>query len=419
MRIAVVSDIHANLTALDAVVDDLQTVGADLVVHGGDLLGGGTRPAKVIDRIRELDWPGVFGNTDEMIWNPALLDEKLPGDRFEKIREAVLTYTIPRTLAAIGDERLAWLRSLPLRWSAHDLSVVHAGPDDAWQIVPARAADDALMRAFGRLGTPRVVYGHIHVPFVRRLSQLTLINSGAVSMSFDGDPRASYAVIDGDQVEIRRVAYDVGKEVGLLMRSGDPLRESTAAMLRTCVAAAAVDGACCVFLEPSALYHVRDLHSDGDGGWQGFLHGYYTAWQRLTADEDKDELFWDQTTMRGAIGMELSRKDGPHGKGVFVASKGKVSFFPDRDGDDKADEEIVLTIKELLDTRVRPAVAQDGGDITFRGYENGVVFLNMKGACAGCPSSTATLKHGIQNLLRHFVPCSSTIGGPSPLPSLR
>ncbi len=71
---------------------------------------------------------------------------------------------------------------------------------------------------------------------------------------------------------------------------------------------------------------------------------------------------------------------------------------------DARDEEIVLTIKELLDTRVRPAVAQDGGDITFRGYENGTVFLNMKGACAGCPSSTATLKHGIQNLLRHFVP---------------
>ncbi|MDQ6435707.1 NifU family protein [Mesorhizobium sp. LHD-90] len=71
---------------------------------------------------------------------------------------------------------------------------------------------------------------------------------------------------------------------------------------------------------------------------------------------------------------------------------------------DKADEDIVITIKELLETRVRPAVAQDGGDITFRGFENGTVFLNMKGACAGCPSSTATLKHGIQNLLRHFVP---------------
>ena len=68
------------------------------------------------------------------------------------------------------------------------------------------------------------------------------------------------------------------------------------------------------------------------------------------------------------------------------------------------DADTVATIKELLDTRVRPAVAQDGGDITFRGFENGTVFLHMKGACAGCPSSTATLKHGIQNLLRHFVP---------------
>ncbi len=66
--------------------------------------------------------------------------------------------------------------------------------------------------------------------------------------------------------------------------------------------------------------------------------------------------------------------------------------------------ETVATIKELLDTRIRPAVAGDGGDITFRGYKDGTVFLTMKGSCSGCPSSTATLKHGIQNLLRHFLP---------------
>ena len=68
------------------------------------------------------------------------------------------------------------------------------------------------------------------------------------------------------------------------------------------------------------------------------------------------------------------------------------------------DETVVATIKELIETRVRPAVAQDGGDITVRGFRDGVVFLHMKGACAGCPSSTATLKHGIQNLLSHFIP---------------
>jgi Fe-S cluster biogenesis protein NfuA len=71
---------------------------------------------------------------------------------------------------------------------------------------------------------------------------------------------------------------------------------------------------------------------------------------------------------------------------------------------DPSDEEVVQTIKELLETRVRPAVANDGGDITFQGFRNGVVFLRMRGACAGCPSSTATLRHGIENLLKHFCP---------------
>jgi len=71
---------------------------------------------------------------------------------------------------------------------------------------------------------------------------------------------------------------------------------------------------------------------------------------------------------------------------------------------DAKDADTVATIKDLIETRVRPAVAGDGGDITFKGYKEGVVYLHMKGACSGCPSSTATLKHGIQNLLRHFVP---------------
>ncbi|MGC1465155.1 MAG: NifU family protein [Pseudolabrys sp.] len=71
---------------------------------------------------------------------------------------------------------------------------------------------------------------------------------------------------------------------------------------------------------------------------------------------------------------------------------------------DAADADTVATIKDLIETRVRPAVAGDGGDITFKGYKEGVVYLHMKGACSGCPSSTATLRHGIQNLLRHFVP---------------
>lgn len=68
------------------------------------------------------------------------------------------------------------------------------------------------------------------------------------------------------------------------------------------------------------------------------------------------------------------------------------------------DADVVATIKELLETRVRPAVAQDGGDITFAGFRDGIVYLHMRGACSGCPSSTATLRHGIENLLKHFCP---------------
>ncbi|MBO0752651.1 MAG: NifU family protein [Bradyrhizobiaceae bacterium] len=89
--------------------------------------------------------------------------------------------------------------------------------------------------------------------------------------------------------------------------------------------------------------------------------------------------------------------------GAPVVNAGTAAAASDEFYDDK-DAETVAQIKELLDTRVRPAVANDGGDITFRGFKDGIVFVHMKGSCSGCPSSTATLKSGVQNLLRHFVP---------------
>jgi Fe-S cluster biogenesis protein NfuA len=90
----------------------------------------------------------------------------------------------------------------------------------------------------------------------------------------------------------------------------------------------------------------------------------------------------------------------------FVAGRPVIEGHGDAVDEDVSpeDQEIVDQIKELLDTRVRPAVASDGGDIVFRGYREGVVRLHMQGACSGCPSSSATLKHGIENMLRHYVP---------------
>ena len=97
--------------------------------------------------------------------------------------------------------------------------------------------------------------------------------------------------------------------------------------------------------------------------------------------------------------MAISGIDAP----APVIVEGSVENVGDEFYEPK-DEATVATIKELLEERVRPAVANDGGDITFRGFRDGVVFLSMRGACAGCPSSTATLRMGIENLMRHFLP---------------
>ena len=110
-----------------------------------------------------------------------------------------------------------------------------------------------------------------------------------------------------------------------------------------------------------------------------------------------DATEWDhiKPSILGAI-MEHYQSGAPVMEGEAEAGH--------TDLDHGEDAQVVGQIKELLDTRVRPAVAQDGGDITFHGFDRGVVYLHMKGACAGCPSSTLTLKMGIENLLRHYIP---------------
>ena len=120
----------------------------------------------------------------------------------------------------------------------------------------------------------------------------------------------------------------------------------------------------------------------------------------ITKSAESEGLEWQhlKPAVMGAI-MEHFMSGDP----VLSADSKQVDLTAEEfyEPDDKKTVEL---IKELLETRVRPAVAQDGGDIVFRGFQEGVVYLHMRGACAGCPSSTATLKHGIQNLLRHFIP---------------
>ncbi|MDC0739023.1 NifU family protein [Cognatishimia sp. SS12] len=125
--------------------------------------------------------------------------------------------------------------------------------------------------------------------------------------------------------------------------------------------------------------------------------GVFLGHDFVTVTKD-DGTEWDhmKPSILGMI-MEHFQSGAP----VLAAEGVAPSGHADHTGEDG---DIVEQIKELLDTRVRPAVAQDGGDITFHGFERGVVYLHMQGACAGCPSSTVTLKMGIENLLRHYIP---------------
>jgi putative phosphoesterase len=225
MRVAIVSDIHGNRRAFEAVRADLREVAPDLVVQGGDLAYGGAHPADIIDQVRSLGWPGVRGNTDEMLWEPESLTDfaaKTPklGPLLTLIQDL-----IPPTIASIGEERLRWLEGIPNQYVGGGFTLVHASPGDLWRAPMPNASDEELQGTYASLGARIVVYGHIHRPYVRRIGEMTVANTGSVSQSYDGDRRASYLVIDGESVNIRRVEYDVESEAKDVLQSGLPHAE--------------------------------------------------------------------------------------------------------------------------------------------------------------------------------------------------
>ncbi len=222
MRLAIVSDVHGNLPALEAVAADLERVRPDLVVHGGDLALHGARPAECVDRIRELGWPGVVGNTDEVTWKGVPPGRPIPPRSAEW------------TAWRLGAERVAWLRGLPAEWRDGDrVALVHASPGDLWTAPPAGADAGELDRAYRRLAAALAVYCHIHVPYVRELEGLTVANPGSVGLPFDGDRRASYLLVEGGRASVRRVEYDFERAVAEVAASEHPAQDWILARLKT------------------------------------------------------------------------------------------------------------------------------------------------------------------------------------------
>jgi predicted phosphodiesterase len=238
MRVAIVSDIHGNLTAFEAVLADLRLTAPDLILHGGDLADSGASPAEIVDRIRDLGWPGVLGNGEEALASPETLEafagqSKAPPSMWTAVREMMAA---TRTL--LGEERLAWLGRLPRVHLEEALAVVHASPGDPWRAPGPEANDAGLSGTYAPLWRPIAVYGHIHRPFIRTVpgvdgATMIVANAGSVSLPYDGDCRAAYLVIDDFVPSVRRVAYDVEREARILSASGIPHGEWVARMLRS------------------------------------------------------------------------------------------------------------------------------------------------------------------------------------------
>jgi predicted phosphodiesterase len=233
MRIAVVSDIHGNLTAFEAVLADLRHTAPDLIFHGGDLADGGPGGAAIIDQIRGLGWPGVIGNTDEMLAVPETLE-----DFASRSPHLENLWTAVREMAAasrelLGEDRLAWLRRLPRLQTRDSMALVHASPASPWRAPGPEAADAEMESTYAPLAKPIIVYGHIHRRYIRSVGGMTIVNTGSVSLSYDGDPRASYLLLDDGAPEIRRVRYDVEQEIRTLTTLNFPHAEWIAKILRS------------------------------------------------------------------------------------------------------------------------------------------------------------------------------------------
>ena len=222
MRVAIVSDIHGNLTAFEAVLADLRHTSPDLILHGGDLADIGASPVEVVDRIRSLGWQGIAGNTDQMLATPETFEAFANQSPQLQSLWAALREMAAATREALGVERLAWLGSLPLTQIHAPIALVHASPESTWRSPALEASDHELQSVYGPLGLPVVVYGHIHRPYVRSLAEMVVVNTGSVGLPYDGDRRASYLLMDEGRPEIRRVEYEVNRELKARSSSGFP-----------------------------------------------------------------------------------------------------------------------------------------------------------------------------------------------------
>jgi putative phosphoesterase len=240
MRIVLLSDIHGNYAALKAVLQDVEQLmpHADQLVVLGDLVFKGAQPAECVRTVRELECPVVQGNIDELVGKNWIQ----PGFARDERHAELLQEELDWTRAQLSDEELRYLANLPLMQEIDvggaTIRFVHATPQNVLDVMLPIAPDEAWTRMFeGESEVKMVAYGHIHLPFVRWFDGKVVVNPGSIGLPFDGDWRASYAVVDVQggaiqSIQHRRVRYDLEAAIQAYEGTGHPQAASVIEAIR-------------------------------------------------------------------------------------------------------------------------------------------------------------------------------------------
>ena len=248
MRIAIFSDVHGNLTALEAVLADIKQQAPDMIAFAGDACLFGAHPKECLDLIRDQNMICVHGNTDLMIAGRALLSDDIKAEMAE--RQRLVENLKQWTAVQLTAQDRNWLEGLPFQRRIspttnlhHDLLIVHANPQDVDQLLyppeaqqqemwgEIRQPDNDLQPIMQETLAAIMAFGHYHVPSLRSWQGITLANISSVSLPLDGDTRAKYGLLtwtavgpnEGEwQVEQRRVAYDLEREQQALAQRQPP-----------------------------------------------------------------------------------------------------------------------------------------------------------------------------------------------------
>ncbi len=226
MQFAILSDMHGNLPALEAVLEDIASLGVEEIYHLGDLVGYNPFPDEVAARIRELGLPGVVGNYDLAVAADVAdpIGEYLNPAISEMAKE-IYRWTRARVSAATTEYLLSLPERLTLDLGHWRVLLTHGSPRHVREYLRPRLTDEELLPILAEVEAEVIFIGHTHIPMVRQVDQKLLINPGSIGFPKDGDPRASYALVHVGRnfdVEIRRVPYDTDQAVKALLAAGLP-----------------------------------------------------------------------------------------------------------------------------------------------------------------------------------------------------